>query len=531
MKRLPPRLRRTARKWTRPQIGAGLLALAAAMFAAHSLAARFHWERDRVVEICVDGEELRSLTDSDDDRTREALADLADRGVAGVAVYWDPSFSLPNVLREWDSRVPDGLAVTLRPEAAPFSDWRHRWPRAARIGAGSFPPVAHALFPGPAVPGYPDTGAVEAWIVSSSLTLPWVEFSRQRGTSRLLRLFPERILRAHTLTEEEMNQAGPEQVIARYRRAVRDRGARFLYVRLFPGLSLETNIEFLGALAGALREEGCVLSRAAPRWKKFPRPLWPLTPAARQALAFFAAVVGPLAGFVWGSRFPKAWSASLAVTGATLAVALAVAVFLSAPAFVLGFEGFRGIKLGLLLPLAAAVFIFYRAGEIRHVLREPVNVERLLVSGLFLGAAAYTFFLSGPGTAVDTGGGKELELRGFWERTLGVRPRGKEFFVCHPLLLFGFYLRARFPDGKSPFPNRPGAGAQALRFLVHDHRPFLLAGFLGQLSIVNSFCHAHTPLKISLLRTFHGLWMGAALGLGLVALFDWAYRRWSAGRT
>lgn len=518
--------RRWARRWTRPQVGAALLGLALGLFGVHALVSRLQWERDRVVEIAVDGEEVRSLSDADDERTNAALSDLADAGVSGVAIYWDPSYPLPGVLREWETRVPDGLTVTLRPEASPFSDWRHRWPRAARLNRVSFPPVTHALFSGPSVLGFPDRTPVEAWIASSTLTLPWLEFSRQRGTSGLLATFPRRAIRAHTLSEEEMAQAGPDLVVARYVRAVRERGARFLYVRLFPGLSSDDNLAFVRRLADALREDGFAMGPARPRYADFAPPLWRLPSALRQLLAFLLAVAGPFFAFRWACERPVTWESPARLTGVSLAVAFAIAALFSTPDFTLGFVGFRGVKLALLLPLAASVFYFYRAREIRHFLQEPVNVERLVLGGILVGCVGYYVLRSGHGTALDAGG-TELQIRGWLERVLGVRPRFKEFFIGHPALIFGLYLRARFPTGGDVFPDRPGPWAQALHFVFHDPRPFLLVGFVGQLSIVNTFCHAHTPLGVSALRTFHGLWLGGLLGASLIGAFRWGHARWS----
>jgi hypothetical protein len=46
--------------------------------------------------------------------------------------------------------------------------------------------------------------------------------------------------------------------------------------------------------------------------------------------------------------------------------------------------------------------------------------------------------------------------------------------------------------------------------------PLLLLGIIGQVGMLNSFCHLHTPLKLTFLRTFHGLWAGGIIGLILI---------------
>jgi len=43
--------------------------------------------------------------------------------------------------------------------------------------------------------------------------------------------------------------------------------------------------------------------------------------------------------------------------------------------------------------------------------------------------------------------------------------------------------------------------------------PALLVGVLGQASMLNTFCHIHTYLTVSLMRAFIGLLLGAVLGM------------------
>ena len=79
-----------------------------------------------------------------------------------------------------------------------------------------------------------------------------------------------------------------------------------------------------------------------------------------------------------------------------------------------------------------------------------------------------------------------------------MRPRTKEFLLGHPamlvLLYFGYDLR---------------------KIVV------LLLGVIGQVSIVNTYAHLHTPLAVSLLRSFHGLWLGILLGVAAVILLNY----------
>jgi len=84
-----------------------------------------------------------------------------------------------------------------------------------------------------------------------------------------------------------------------------------------------------------------------------------------------------------------------------------------------------------------------------------------------------------------------------------VRPRTKEFLIGHPALVIGAWMLL---TGR-------------MRFLP-------LAMFLatiGQVSIVNTFCHLHSPLLVSLQRTGWGILLGVGLGLLVLRVFT----RWT----
>jgi hypothetical protein len=495
------------------------------LFVVHSLGARWQWEKDNTVEICVDGSEIELLSDQDDEETWKTLTFFKEAGVSSVAVYWDPTRPLRLLTREWASRIPEGLSLTLRPEPVPFSDWSKKWPGVARPTAGG-PPLRNVLFSGAAVMGYPDLSPVKEWLLETDSHLPWVEFGRQRGMSSLKDSFPNRVVRAHTLLEDEMSLASRAAVRGRLLRAVRERGVRFLYIRLFPGLSTEANKEFLVSLTTALQADGWRLGPANARFNEWPAPLIPFSQRLRLLFAFGVSVGLPSLAFMWALRQRSSARAFIGLTGAALGTGLLVSAFLSTPSFALGFSVFRGVKAALLLPLLLALFTLYRADELRHIFLEVVTVGRLVLGIAVLGAVAYFILRIGHGTVADASS-LELVLRGHLESFLGVRPRFKEFLIGYPLLWLGFSLRERLgretpflPGGRGPLP-------QALRFVFHDARPFLLVGFIGPLSLVNTFCHAHTPLWVSLTRTFHGVWMGTVVAGLLFILLRWAEGRWN----
>ena len=97
----------------------------------------------------------------------------------------------------------------------------------------------------------------------------------------------------------------------------------------------------------------------------------------------------------------------------------------------------------------------------------------------------------------------ELALRARLDDLLAVRPRTKEFLIGHPLMLLLLFLGYR-----------------------DKYLPILAIGIIGQVSLVNTFAHIHTPLVISLVRTFNGLWLGIILGLLLIGLVKIGKRVW-----
>jgi len=94
----------------------------------------------------------------------------------------------------------------------------------------------------------------------------------------------------------------------------------------------------------------------------------------------------------------------------------------------------------------------------------------------------------------------EMQVRSALDRLLGVRPRSKEIFLGHPVMILALLLAIR----------RVRKGVWIL-FAI---------GTIGQVSLLNSFCHIHTPLMLTLLRVFNGLWVGAIGGIVLCALWD-----------
>jgi hypothetical protein len=103
----------------------------------------------------------------------------------------------------------------------------------------------------------------------------------------------------------------------------------------------------------------------------------------------------------------------------------------------------------------------------------------------------------------------ELRVRGLLDRLLYARPRFKEFLIGHPALIVALAL----------------AAAGGRRWAL----PLFFVGAIGQVSLMNTFCHLHTPLLVSLWRALLGLAFGVIIGSVAYLLVSRVGRRAARG--
>jgi len=139
--------------------------------------------------------------------------------------------------------------------------------------------------------------------------------------------------------------------------------------------------------------------------------------------------------------------------------------------------------------------------RLRAFFSEPIRVGALILGVVAIVALAMALARTGnePGVGVS---GVELKLRSLLDRFLPIRPRTKEFLVGHPAMFIALALA---------FMGRRKWAA-----------PLLVVGAIGQVSLLNTFCHIHTPIRLSIIRAVCGLVIGAAIGAAALL----AGRRW-----
>ncbi|HZT42922.1 MAG TPA: DUF5693 family protein [Chthonomonadaceae bacterium] len=208
---------------------------------------------------------------------------------------------------------------------------------------------------------------------------------------------------------------------------------------------------------------------------------------------------------------------SLAFACAITAVGIIhVAGLLATRPFMLETEQFLGIKAQHAVPiflvaLAAVVGGVAIPGEswtrfksrarqqLRAVYDEPARFGLLLLGIVAL--AALFFMVARTGNDAGVGvSGFELRFRNLLDQLMPARPRTKEFLVGHPafILALAWWWRGR-------------------RKLAI---PAFIVGSVGQVSILNTFCHIHTPLIISAWHVGLGLILGVLIGIGAFFLLE-----------
>jgi len=534
-----------------------------------------------------DGALMTALAEAIQDRLPQARVETAGSppGLA-VGLNMDQLDALPVVLRREDLRAAGRARLSV---VARLSNFPAVSPAAIEAAAAEAEAAGAELvvFREEEVLGYDGllSETMEA-MRRHGLLYGFVEMAGQQGDAALARQLSDGLIRVHSISDSDMLTISPRAAAARYARAARERNIRACYVRLVSRASRDpaaTNINYVAGIADSLHAAGFRIDSAVPfvgpegwppAWLRIIvavgvpagfllllRRLIPLPSiwawlvfalmiacagAMRGALlemvvpvaGLAAAVVFPTLGTVWILQAARARGAGgstwetvrraglgLAVASAGSAVGAMLIVGLYARVhYMAGVGAFSGVKVAHLAPLvvvALAVIadvpgrkeplkvwwmrVRLRVGEFFG--RPVLIVEALVVLAAF---AAIAFALTRTGNQpVVAPSGTEIKLRGMLESLLSVRPRTKEMLVGHPALMLSIALALR--------------GRRAWLPLA----AFL--GVIGQVSLVNTFCHLHTPLAVSFLRTAHGLWIGAAVGVIVILVWRLVFVR--AART
>lgn len=402
-----------------------------------------------------------------------------------------------------------------------------------------------------------------------------VEFAKQKGDEKLSEKMLPDVIRVHSITGAEMGTIERGSAIERFVKAARERNVRLMYVRMFdlsdPNV-LDTNVGYVDDISKSLKKKGFTLEAAHP----FKDPGVPAAArvlmglgVAAGAMLLLLSVVKLKPSAVWavyailavgfcgvaalgiviglkmltllaGIVFPslavlnsasgtpeqqsnkplKAYIAPAAVRfiGALLitgAGGLMIAGLLSRLPFMLRVDQYAGVKLAHIAPIMLIAFLFVAgigwgaddwrkqkakvAESFRNIGTQPVLFWQTALGLVLLVVIGLVLARSGNDSGVEVSG-LELRFRSILDVLLFVRPRTKEFLFGHPAFFVG--LTAAL------------GGRRNWAALL------MVLGTIGEVSVLNTFCHIHTPIEMSIIRVAIGAVLGLILGIGLLLMFS-----------
>jgi len=476
-------------------------------------------------------------------------------------------------IRTWDPVTEESLSAEMT--------WISKIPNLVAIG-----------FNDSTMPGGGDDPYIQDKLAEAvgALELPLVsfEFFTQIGLGGIATRTDNGFMRVHAIAENELNHYRNVQDAAnRFSLAATERNISFIYLRFMglmnPAASMGRNLELIEFIRAELERNGLIVGVpepipdfsipfiafviigagiiAAGGWLLtivaepfFAKKKWQLPfillllfafavwigglifmPAfIRRFFALAAAIILPSLGIILvllnRSKWPPFGANIMTADGSavckikltiraivhllimstlTLSGAFIMSALLSEPAFMVKLDTFIGVNVAQLIPLALVPFILWVREEdwfglINGTVKSHVKVWQLALSLIMLAALALFFMRTGnenPDAVLDL----ELRFRQLLHDILGVRPRTSEFLIGHPLMLVLLYFGYKF-----------------------NMFPLLIAGVLGQASLMNTYAHLHTPVLVSLERSLHGLWMGIAVGVVLIIVLEFIFKKVSS---
>ncbi|MBF0409260.1 MAG: polysaccharide pyruvyl transferase family protein [Candidatus Riflebacteria bacterium] len=397
-----------------------------------------------------------------------------------------------------------------------------------------------------------------------------VEFNDQEGMAPFLNLLGSNtpVVRVHSIGRKELEEIyDVPRATARWVRAVRDRSLKMLYIRFFMndpkkirGDLVQYNLDYVSGISGSLKNWGYKIPTDYHERIQEPRndlrslywieriiigislfaglpllcfaafgtiPAWvnryffilpPFILSFLLSKVLFISLFGLIGAVCWssigcilsatvyekyterGSRrfeFYPVLFFIVSLVLPSLIGGILTAGFHAESSWLLHLEQFRGIKIAFLLPLLiVSLWSLHRYGfSLLSAFNRPLTIINAMVVSVVLFAGVVYLLRSGNVTFLKPSATEDF-FRTMLEDTMIARPRNKEFLIGYPAaILFAF------------------AGTRGVTVLL----PLLLILMeMGQVSVVNTFCHFHSPLLMGIIRTSNGLLTGLLIGLSFI---------------
>jgi hypothetical protein len=440
--------------------------------------------------------------------------------------------------------------------------------------------ISGILFEGETVLGYPSK---ENLIHTAELlklkeySFGIIEFADQKGIETVAHQASELAVRVHSITKEEMDIISKQKATERWIRAAKERKVRIFYIKPFMKSNsdlIEENLAYITTIKEELKASdfktgrasilstpyqepkifilllilgvisgGLILLKKVFNLKKYQEYSLLLLGVLFSLLLLFlnreifllklmallTALIFPTLAIINNERYflgnnnskfkdaqdfsknnpsfnemiKMVLSGFFRIILITLSGALLIAALLSNNKFMLGIEQFSGIKISYLVPLLLVLAIMWlkvNKGKLAILenIKKPILIEHVIIMVFFTLFLVIYISRSGNFSFLPVLSIEE-KIRIFLEKTLIARPRNKEFLIGYPALLLAIsmnYLKIK-------------------EFKI----PLIIVGTIGPVTLINTFCHIHTPFLFSMLRTFNGAWLGLVLGLIVVIVF------------
>lgn len=371
------------------------------------------------------------------------------------------------------------------------------------------------------------------------------EFTKIGGDENVVEKAPELVLRLHSAQSQELDKMSIDEAVDRYARAARERNQRLLLLRPFSSAAdrpLDDFGDFIQKVKDETEHEGASIGQPQPfqdghvpvplfagiGLSLIPIAMWTLagfvkkkwlvvlggvifvglaaacfTSMGRSLTALAAALVFPTAAFlILDGRNKRWWPWEyLVISLISLTGGLAVAGLLNSLPYYLHAKQFLGVKFAHFAPIVLiGGYFFYRFGLVKKSLSSPVEWGKAILALVVLGGLGFMLARTGNDNPAAVSGA-ELKFRYLLDVILFVRPRTKEFLIGHPFLILGIIMLISLHRNEPRFQNWKGWITL-----------FLMLGAIGQTSIVNTMCHTHTPLVLSLARIGVGWVAGGIIG-------------------
>ena len=440
--------------------------------------------------------------------------------------------------------------------------------------------ISGIIFEGEAVLGYPSKeNLIHTAELLKTKGYPFgiIEFAGQKGIETVARQASELAVRVHSITKEEMEIIPKQIAIERWIRAAKERKVRIFYIKPFMKSDsdlIAENLAYIKTIKEELEANGFKTGKASILSASYQEPkifillliigvisgglillknVFNLKKYQEYSLLFLgilfsflllflnreifliklmallAALIFPTLAIIANERyflennnskfkdaqdFPvnnlsfyrmikEVLTGFFRIILITLSGALLIAALLSNNKFMLGIEQFSGIKISYLVPLLLVLAIMWlkvNKGKLMILenIKKPLLIEHVIIMAFF--AVFLLIYISRSGNfSFLPVLSIEEKIRIFLEKTLIARPRNKEFLIGYPALLLAMsmsYLKIK-------------------EFKI----PIIIIGTIGPVTLINTFCHIHTPFLFSVLRTFNGIWLGLILGLIIIIVF------------